>query len=258
MGHDVRRVSFRSFPAARHLRLLIVVLAAALMSVADVPHGAAAAQTCLRSDSGGAVDCSGEQSGSYQTTLATTGNSSSVSSSSGPTTKYLPYIRLVTGADGQPCVTTGYYAEGTSPNDAAITDLVTRNVQDIHGLQPLEYPPCPEQPRAPGEAAPLETPSMVAMRYWEQVPLPKPRPFIAPGRAITGKRAFVETRGDVARTYTNDTVFGQLIIVASGSYTVNWGDGVTTGPHPFEGKPWPEGQITHDYLNIGSYDVVGL
>ena len=98
---------------------------------------------------------------------------------------------------------------------------------------------------------------MIAMRYWEQVPLPKPAPHIAPGRAITGKVAYLETRGAVARTYTNPTtMYGQLIIVATGSYEVNWGDGTTTGPHAFEGKAWPDGRIIHDYLEIGSYDIV--
>lgn len=97
---------------------------------------------------------------------------------------------------------------------------------------------------------------MVAARYWEQVPLPKPQPFIAPGRAITGKLAYLETRGQTAHTYTNDTVFGPLRIVAKGSYTVDWGDGETSGPYSSEGKPWPEGQITHDYISIGAYDVV--
>lgn len=97
---------------------------------------------------------------------------------------------------------------------------------------------------------------MVAARYWERVPLPKPQPTIAPGRAITGKLAYLETRGETAHTYTNDTVFGPLRIVAKGSYTINWGDGETSGPHDFEGKPWPDGQIKHDYLKIGAYDIV--
>jgi len=98
---------------------------------------------------------------------------------------------------------------------------------------------------------------MVAARYWEQVTLPRPRPAIAPGRAITGKLAYLETRGEVARTYSSvDPVFGPLQITATGSYTVAWGDGDRTGPHRHEGQPWPAGQITHNYLNVGSYDIV--
>ena len=97
---------------------------------------------------------------------------------------------------------------------------------------------------------------MVAARYWERVPLPTPQPAIAPGRAITGKVAYLETKGAVARTYFNDTTFGPLQIVARGSYSVDWGDGETSGPHSFEGMPWPDGRITHDYVKIGAYDIV--
>lgn len=97
---------------------------------------------------------------------------------------------------------------------------------------------------------------MVAARYWERVPLPKPQPTIAPGRAITGKMAYLETKGETGHTYTNGTVFGPLEIVAKGSYTIDWGDGETSGPHGFEGKAWPEGKITHEYQDIGRYDVV--
>ena len=239
------------------MRRLILLL---ICGVASVPifdtMALAAPATCTQGLYGSHVQCEGDaiigQPGGSSTVM----NVGSSSNSVGSTTKYLPYNRLATGSDGQPCVTTGYYAEGTSPNDAAITDPVTQNVQDIHGLPPLEYPPCPVRPRVPGEPAPVETPAMVAMRYWEQVPLPKPAPSIAPGRAITGKLAYLETRGEVAHTYTSSTIFGQLTIVASGSYVVDWGDGSTSGPHAFEGAPWPNGRITHDYLDVGSYDIV--
>jgi len=183
------------------------------------------------------------------------------STSSGPTKKYVPYNRLGTGLDGQPCATTGYVEEGVTPADERL--LVDPNPQETNipitgtDLAILEtYPPCPEQPRLPGQPTPIETRAMVAARIWERVPLPKPLPSIAPGRAITGKLAYFETRGETAHTYTNDTVFGPLQIVARGSYTVAWGDGETTGPHSFEGMPWPAGQITHDYLKVGAYDIV--
>lgn len=176
-----------------------------------------------------------------------------ISRGSGKT--YYAYDRLISGPDGQGCVTTGYAEAGTTPADGVRTDPVTQNVLDIHGL-PLEFPPCPEQPRAPGQAAPVETPSMVARRHWERVPLPKPQPAIAPGRAITGKLAYLETRGAISHTYTNDTAFGPLVIVATGSYVIDWADGEKSGPHSFEGKPWPDGLITHNYMHVGSYDVV--
>jgi hypothetical protein len=182
-------------------------------------------------------------------------------SSSGSTKRYVPYNRLTTGADGQPCATTGYVEEGVTPPDERL--IVDPNPRESNipvtgnDLALLEqYPPCPPSPTAPGQPLPLETRSMLAARYWEQLGLPQPLPRIAPGRAITGKMAYLETKGELAHTYTSDTVFGPLQIVASGSYIINWGDGTTTGPHSFEGGPWPNGRITHEYLNVGSYNVI--
>ncbi len=152
-------------------------------------------------------------------------------------------------------MTTGYVAEGTDPSDGVPANPA--NPQPfIYANLAESYPTCPEAPRQAGEPAPVETPTMVATRYWERIPLPKPQPRIAPGRAITGKLAYIETRGQVTRTYTNSTPLGRLEIVATGAYYVDWGDGETSGPHPFEGEPWPHGRITHDYLDVGRYDVV--
>lgn len=185
------------------------------------------------------------------------GTKTSGSSPSGSNTKYVSYNRLTTGPDGTPCLTTGYSEEGVIPNDLA-PDPNQNRTQVLSGNNLTgQYPPCPQQPPAPGQSATPETRTMIAMRAWEQrVPLPKPRPVIAPGRAITGKLAYLETRGQLSQNYTEDTVFGTLRITARGSYTIAWGDGATTGPHGFEGLPWPSGQITHDYLDVGAYDIV--
>jgi hypothetical protein len=192
---------------------------------------------------------------------ATTVSKTSTASSSNSGITYVPYNRLSTGPDGKPCAATGYVPAGQTPPDERL--LVDANPREtnipIYGsdLAILEdYPPCPSSPRAPGEPAPVETRSMVAARYWEQVALPVPKPAIAPGRAITGKLAFLETNGKVSDLYTNSTVFGPVTIRATGSYTVDWGDGTTTGPHSFEGGAWPDGKITHQYIKVGAYNVV--
>ena len=44
--------------------------------------------------------------------------------------------------------------------------------------------------------------------------------------------------------------------MATGRYYVDWGDGTNTGPHSAEGGPWPDGDIKHEYIHIGAYDVV--
>ena len=233
-------------------RLIFSLVIVALLSVEPAR---AAAQACVAGFVRNAIEC-GHQVVSGAVAVQTAGSPASGASSSAPAKKYLPYDRLTTGADGKPCITTSYYEEGTSPprppQPGNPEDQTPGSISSIFE----QAPPCPEQPRAPGQAAPLETRAMVAARYWERVPLPKPEPVIAPGRAITGKLAYLETRGELTRTYTNDTVFGPLEIVAKGSYTVDWGDGETTGPYRFEGAPWPDGQITHEYLRVGSYDIV--
>lgn len=182
-------------------------------------------------------------------------------SSSGSSTPLVPYNRLSTGPDGQPCATTGYIQPNTTPPDERL--LIDPNPRetnipitgsDLAILQ--DYPPCPAQPRAPGEPAPVETAAMIAARYWEQIPLPKPKPTIAPGRAITGKLAYLETKGEISHVYTNSTLVGPLQIQATGTYTIDWGDGTITGPHSFEGQPWPDGKITHEYVKVGTYNVV--
>ena len=63
--------------------------------------------------------------------------------------RYVAYQRLTTDADGRPCVTTGYVAEGTAPTD----DLST-----AFGAHPggngfnnyFDFEPCPARPAVPG------------------------------------------------------------------------------------------------------------
>ena len=125
---------------------------------------------------------------------------------------------------------------------------VLRSAMDLREF----FPACPVQP---GDG--IETPERVALRYWKEIPLPVPNPYIAPGWAITGKYGYLETRGTTTHTFNQpDTPFGPLEIVATGRYYVDWGDGYRTGPYEHEGKPWPDGWIKHEYLNVGHYDVV--
>lgn len=219
------------------------------------PVGGDGLQYCGSDQLGRGLLCDPEELAIILAGTAGGGSSTpSTSGSGGNGIRYYSYDRLTTGPDGKGCVTTGYAPEGTTPSDLLSNDLVTQGINDIHGL-PLEYPPCPQRPQVAGQLAPVETRSMLARRAWEHVLLPEPRPAIAPGRAITGKRAYLETRGDVAFSHVSPTVFGELRIAATGSYTITWGDGETSGPHTFEGQAWPDGRITHDYLNVGNYDI---
>jgi hypothetical protein len=116
------------------------------------------------------------------------------------------------------------------------------------------YARCPAEPG--GQQAPAVDPVALARQGWEEVSLPAPHPYIAPGWAITGKYAYLETRGHLHHSFTKDTPIGPLEIASTGRYYVDWGDGEKTGPHSMEGGPWPDGEITHTYIDVGHYDVV--
>ncbi|HEX2064078.1 MAG TPA: PKD domain-containing protein [Acidimicrobiales bacterium] len=101
-------------------------------------------------------------------------------------------------------------------------------------------------------------PEQVAISFVVTLPLPKPDPYIAPGYAITGKLAYLETRADERQDYSTTTPFGPLrVVVTRSAYDVDWGDGsgADKGPFPFAGEPWPHGRITHTYTHAGRYDV---
>lgn len=73
---------------------------------------------------------------------------------------------------------------------------------------------------------------------------------------FTGKLAYLETNGELRHVYTNSTPVGQLEIIATGACYVDWDNGESTGPHTREGKPWPDGEITHDYVWAKMYNIV--
>lgn len=236
------------------MRKLALILAVAWLAIPG--DSLAAGQACVESFVGDSVECHHEAVSIVPVNQPAAGSRPSSTAPSGPAKKYLPHDKIMLGPDGQACIGTGYYEDGTGqPIPAQGPGQMDESPGNSSSLYSTA-PPCPAQPRLPGQTGPVETPAMVARRYWEQIPLPKPRPQIAPGRAITGKLAYLETRSQTSHTYTNDTAFGPLEILAKGSYIVDWGDGETTGPYDLEGKPWPNGQITHEYVDIGAYDVV--
>lgn len=185
---------------------------------------------------------------------APTGSGATTVSTPGRSVRYVAYDRLTTAPDGTPCVTAGYAPEDVTPSDAAPDPTLTYEYQ--------YFPPCPataSTPSPPADAAPgtpAVTPAYLAARFWERTRLPAPAPHIAPGRAITGKLAYLETRGTTSATYAEDTVVGRLEVRATGRYYVNWGDGESTGPYDVEGTPWPTRTITHEWIHIGTYSIV--
>lgn len=136
------------------------------------------------------------------------------------------------------------------PADSPPPDIsYTGSTPDYTGSAPIVE--CPPELRNPQVDA-----AALAVRAWHEVPLPRPKPSIAPGWAITGKLAYLETRNQTSFDFTKPTDVGQLTIHATGTYTVDWGDGEHSWRYSVEGKPWPDGQITHQYIDVGAYNVV--
>ena len=111
------------------------------------------------------------------------------------------------------------------------------------------YGPRPEPGETPDTPpAPSVTPEEIVERTLVDARLPQPQPQIDPGYAITGMTAYLETGNRTRHTFEPiATVLGPLRITATSTYTVDWGDGETTGPHDSTGGAYPDGTITHVY-----------
>ncbi len=162
-------------------------------------------------------------------------------------TKVVYVDRVGTGTEGRPCL----QRSAIAVPDASVLGDGT-DFGNASGSLFSDYPRCPAEP---GEEEVID-PRVIAMQGWEEVQLPKPQPYIAPGWAITGKYAYLETRGQLRHVFTKGTPIGPLEITSTGRYFVDWGDGEKTGPYSTEGGPWPDGTITHTYIHVGHYDVV--
>ena len=114
-------------------------------------------------------------------------------------------------------------------------------------------------PICQGLVAPIPTlsPGAAAQMVWrDQMKLPPPQPYIAPGKAITGLRAFLEIRGPRPATQSVN-VFGYALTINAtvSSYDVDWGDGSWSRGLTSSGGPWPHGDVRHVYTTQGTYTV---
>jgi hypothetical protein len=80
---------------------------------------------------------------------------------------------------------------------------------------------------------------------------------VSPGKAIVGKYAYLEIRGDHMTTPPPFSAFGYSITITAvvDTYDVNWGDGSPVEHHKNPGAPWPDGTIRHAYDRDGTYTI---
>ncbi|MGI8939167.1 MAG: hypothetical protein ACR2JF_13330 [Iamia sp.] len=106
-----------------------------------------------------------------------------------------------------------------------------------------------------GQCAATETFDLVdyVNQSWRSVVRPPPpSPLrVAPGKAVTGLRTYLEIGGEAAPTTTLDNPIGpDVVITMAPRYVVTWGDG-TSVETDSQGVPWPggSGEITHVYTD---------
>lgn len=144
----------------------------------------------------------------------------------------------------QTCVRLG--EQPGDPNSRAAQDAEQR-AQWLVGRFPI----------CPGANAELRpSAAVVALMMWQQrTPLSVPSGTIRPGRAITGKEAFLEIGGP-STGHWHFEVFGYSIdISAASTYDVDWGDGTSTTGITSRGGPWPDGDIRHVWTTTCSCTI---
>lgn len=166
-------------------------------------------------------------------------------------------VRVVSSVEGAEC---SMWATRTSVQgrralavrtDAAISgDIFGTSVWEVWQDMVAALPACGARAGDPAEQ------SVFGFLY--EYGTPDPEPWIAPGFAITGKRAYLETWGPLShRPEPVETPSGRLeVVFAATSFTVDWGDGTAPEEYASPGEPWPDGEASHVYVDMGVYDVV--
>jgi hypothetical protein len=127
----------------------------------------------------------------------------------------------------------------------------------LPGCVPAAAAPAAAAPA--GNVTPAIDPATISVAFWRTIPLPKPNPQLPPGYAVTGLPAYLVTNGTLhPAPYQTGTPLGPLTIIASGTYSVDWGDDSSpawTGPFRQEGRPYPNGTIAHTFDNVGTVTI---
>ncbi len=157
---------------------------------------------------------------------------------------------------------TTYHARGDLLGEFCLYSSTVRREAPISRVEEFDNRALREFARTSGmptcDSGVDAVPARVAQAFVRTIPLPAPRPHIAPdGTNITGLPAYLETNGTlVHQVAPTDTPLGAITVEARGAYWVDWGDGTPeAGPFAFEGEAYPSGRIFHTYRYKGSYTV---
>jgi hypothetical protein len=116
----------------------------------------------------------------------------------------------------------------------------------------LTNPDC----QRPANNQPQLTPEQAALQVWQQlVVLPRPQPRIRPGKAHTGREAFLEIGGQQTGSWFFQAFGFPITINATSTYDVDWGEGTIDRGVTSQGGPWPDGDIRHVYTIANTYTV---
>ncbi len=91
--------------------------------------------------------------------------------------------------------------------------------------------------------------------------LPRPRPSVPPGHALTGLPAYLDTGDAHELTYQQTetvevgAVSFRVEISASAESTVDWGDGSPPVTYDRPGRPHPDGEVHHTYRERGEVTI---
>jgi hypothetical protein len=157
------------------------------------------------------------------------------------------------------------YVAATSEEEADQLRAAGRNDFETmyDTLLSWEFPDIQVDADCPGDPA-AAVPAVVlrdAVRSTVVGQLPRPELAIAPGFALAGLETYLDTGGDHGLIYlqTEPLRVGPFAfdveIEASGETIVDWGDGSPPVTYDVPGRPYPEGEIRHTYVDAATVTV---